>query len=278
VKDGDDEVLGDWSIDEELRRGLRMDAIHRAMEAGDWVEAEVEAEELLDEAPEHREALLLLGQAMLGEGDPGGALLAYERHLQLGEATAAALIGLAVARFETCDIAGAVEAAREAVRLDPSSGDAHHALGLALERLPRRSADSVNELMAAHRLEPERFPLPLHMDARGWRRALEEARGQLPAAIRAFWAPVPVEYTVLPDLERLRAVEPPLSPSIGGMYFGEPPEEADPATVRPARLDLFTGNLSRAASWSEVVDHIVDVMVDEALDWLDTTLEELEPS
>jgi len=57
----DDEVPSAWSIDGDTRTALRIDQIRKALDMGDYNQAVIEVEELLDEEPEHLEGLFLLG-------------------------------------------------------------------------------------------------------------------------------------------------------------------------------------------------------------------------
>lgn len=251
---------------------MRLDRIVQAAESGEWLEVMLEAEELLDEVPDHAEALKLLGVAMSELGDAEGALPVFEHHLRLtGADDPVSLLGLARSRFETCDLVGAREAARAVLRIDASSAQAHDLLGLAIERLESPSA-ALPSFMAAQQLDGEAYPFPVHVPPDQWPRILELALGRVGEDVDAFWRGVPVEFHDWPDLERLRE-PPPISPAVTGLYVGTPdPEQPD---ARPTGLQLFTRSLARAADLDEVIERLAETLEHEAWEWLGVPPEDL---
>jgi tetratricopeptide (TPR) repeat protein len=280
---GDDEVMGGWTIDPAARAVLRVERIHKALDEGDFGLAVVEAEELLDEEPEHPEGTFLLAEALLELGDMASAADTYELHLRTAgkdaknPRSAASWTGLAVARFEGCDVPGAVEAGRQAVALASDLADAHHILGLALERVPGKKNESIGELLAAHRLDPEACPLPLQLERKQWEQVVKQAMTRLPAKLQEFWRSVPLAYEELPPLDLLRTHEPAMSPLVIGLYEGDPPEDptATPES-RPSRLRLFTNNMARVGRRDAAIDEVSAMLESEALDWLALLPEDLE--
>lgn len=277
----DDEVIGGWHIDPATRVALRLDRVKKALDAGDFGSAVLEAEELLDEEPDHAEALFLLAEALLEVGDAQSAADTYVQHLAAAGADgdramrAGALAGLSVARFECIDLPGAVEAARDSLRIAPDLAETHYYLGLALERMPGGKSEALSSFVAANRLDPEAYPLPIRLDPKDWKRAIEEANRTLPGSLRKFWTGVPIELIELPDLDELRASDPPITPTVSGLYDGDPPEEGDPWTIKPRAIRLYVGNLARLADRAEIVDEIGRTLQGEALDWLGLGEEEL---
>lgn len=273
----DDLPAGIWSIDPDTRGALRLERAHRFFRGDDWVEAIIELEELLDEEPDHVEALFLLGEASLECGESALARHAYERVVALTGGDATSLLGLAISRFDTCDLIGAVEAARASIRSDPSRAEAHWYLGLALERLPQGTTEAMTALTAAHQLDPGRFPTRLRIDDRTWMALISEAMDALPPALQALWQDIPIRIEDWPALDELRAQEPPIPPTVACLYLGTPPADEDPFEVRPEALRLFRRNLERAADLPEVVERIGSALQSEGMDWLGVSdLSELE--
>lgn len=265
----DDELpTGVWSLDPDTHTALRLDRVRRMMRDEDHVEAVVEVEELLDEDPDNTEGLFLLGESLLELGEPSIALLAYERVVELTGGDADSLMGLAISRYETCDLAGAAVAAREAVRLDPGRAEAHWYLALALERLPGRRTEALQAFAAARELDPTEYPFPLRLSEAEWRGAIGMAVARLHPRLQSFWDGVPVRLEPWPDLAELRRADPPIPPGVSGLYLGEPPHDADPWTVRPQAMRLFRHNLERSRDPQELLEQITQALQNEALDWL----------
>lgn len=282
----DDELHGAvWSLDPETRAALRLDRVRRLMRDQDYVEAIVEVEELLDEEPDNVDGLFLLGEALLEVGEASIALEAYAHHVALTGGDARSLLGLAITRYDTCDLAGAVEAAREAARLDPSVAEAHWYLGLALERLTHEAnpdagpgAEAITAFSAARSLDPRSYPFPLTLDQEAWDDALAEALEALHPTLQAFWHGVDMRFEEWPDLAELRRHDPPVPPSVALMYEGEHPDErepedgddepVDPWQHRPTALRLFRRNLARSQDLEELIEAVASGLESEALDWL----------
>lgn len=272
----DDEILtGVWQLDPDTRLKLRLGTVREAVRAKDWPRVVLEAEELLDDVPRHGETLGLLANALLELGDCANAVDAFEDHLALHEPTAPVLSGLAIARFETCDLVGAIEAAREAIRLDPSFAEAHYSLGLALER-SGQGLQSAQSFQAANALDPTDYPLPMALTDEVLTEALRRALPALPPALIEFWKEVPIQIEDQPSLTELTASTSPVPPTVAGLYKGVPPEGEAVLTARPEALRLFRRNLARAGSLEEVSRQLALVLEQEALDWLGVPLEELE--
>ena len=105
--------------------------------------------------PDRAEAHNELGAAFSAiPGRMDEAIAQYREALRLDPGYAPAWRNLGAASFNQGDIAGAVEAFQDAVRLQPDSADAHYTLGLALSRTPGRLDDAVAQYREALRLAP----------------------------------------------------------------------------------------------------------------------------
>ncbi|MCA9491520.1 MAG: tetratricopeptide repeat protein [Myxococcales bacterium] len=279
----DEGPVSTWSIDPDLRTGMRLQQLRRATAEGSWEEVILESEELLDETPDHPEALFLLGEALLEVGDWELARAAYQRRVEVDGGDAASTLGLAISTFHCCDVVEAAELAREAVRLRPDDAESHHVLALALERLPGRQTEATAEFLAAARMEPQRYPLPLVLKHPEWEIAISRALEALAPEVRRFYGRVPFRIEELPDLGELRSHEPPLSPVVPTMIEGTPDPDLDPAAVAsleelgyPATIRLFARNLCRAGSVDRMVEDLAAALQDEAFDWWGIAPEELQ--
>jgi len=272
----DDELPGGvWRLDPAMGQGLRLQRVRKALETGDLESAVQEAEELLDEAPRHPEALFLLGEALLELGDYEVALTTFQQRVAIDGGDVSSLLGLGIAAFQICELQLSVETTREVIRLEPDLAEAHYYLGLALERLSGHSGESLNELMAAYQLSPKQFPLPRDLSRADWQDLVAGAVARLPERLHPFYSSLPFTIEDLPTLDELRQHDPPLPPTIAAMHTGEPPEDCDPWEHRPDNIRLFARNLARAPTPEELVDQLRQALLDEAQHWLGIGPEEL---
>jgi len=265
----DDEISsGVWQLDPATRTAMRLDRVRSTMRERDYTSAIIEVEELLDEEPNNAEALFLLGESLLEVGDAPLALEAYTHHIALAGGDRHSLLGMAIARFETCDLIGSIESSREVIRLDASVAEAHWYLGLALERLPSRQADALAAFSAARQLQAADFPYPLDLSDDEWHQAVRQALRSVHPSLEEFWYGIPVQFEDLPDISELRKHVPPVPPTISALYLGEASEEGDPWAQRPRAIRIFRENLARSRDQDELVQQIALALQSEALDWL----------
>jgi predicted Zn-dependent protease with MMP-like domain/Flp pilus assembly protein TadD len=222
-------------------RGLELSRLHRddrltlqfalvsAMALNDLGragEALVRADEVLAREPRHREAR-------------------YER---------------AVALFELCEFVQA-RAAFSSLLADRDRGaHAHHHLGLLLER-EGRDAEAEKHFAAARKRAPADFPAPQAVSAEEFRAEVARAVAQLPEDMRRDLVGIPVEAEELPLEEDLLGGDPPLSPTILGLFRGPPlGERCEPVPGRPCRsVALYRRNLARAVHSREELSEQIRV-------------------
>ena len=121
---------------------------------------------------------------------------------------------------------------------------------------------------AARQLAPDRYPWPLELDTSAWEEAIREAAATLPPELAAFWSGVPIQLVEEPDLDELRAMRPPASPAVSGLYVGHLPTGANPLEHKPDAMRLYRRNLALCRSVDELVEHIAESLTSEALGWL----------
>lgn len=246
----------------------RLELVRRAADRGDWPVVVVEAEELLDVDPDHPEGLLLLANASLELGDCLNAVAAYEAHLSHSTPSADALSGLGLARLDCCDIAGAIEAATAALRIDPDLAEAHYTLSLCFELTPGRSADAARAMAAANLLAPDAYPWPMQLGDEAFEDAIREAVHAIPGPLARFWSGVPMRLEEKPALAELVRGPTPIPPTVAGLYMGTPPAPEVANSLRPTALRLFRRNLARCGDLDGVQARLEEVLMHEALDWL----------
>jgi tetratricopeptide (TPR) repeat protein len=165
--------------------------------------------------------LLLAGTAENQLGRSRDALLHLDQGLRLAPRDVDLLYERGVALFELCRFASARRAFESVLRRSPDDAWALHHLGLIAER----SGDEARArtlISRAARLAPRELRVPAEMDRAAFEAEARRAVAELPPAEREALAGVPVTVEEIPSLADLTAVDPPLSPSILGLYRGPP--------------------------------------------------------
>ncbi len=189
--------------------------------------------------------------AGMAENDLGRSHLALP-HLDRAVAILAddpdAIYERGVALFELCRFGEAQRAFERTLALAPNDPWALHQLGLLAER--RGAPKRAEALLAqARRLAPRDFRPELAVSADAFRSEVATAVASLPEPERRALERVPLEIQDLPDAADLLAVEPPLSPSILGLFRG--PSEDEPCLAsdgpRCRSIVLYRKNLLRFA-------------------------------
>jgi tetratricopeptide (TPR) repeat protein len=222
----------------------------------------VYAERGLDLARAAREDELALAFARLSAmafndiGQPEDALERAGWVLERQPLDPEARYELAMAQFELCRFAEA-RATFTALAADPERGAyAHHHLGLILER-EGQQAEAQAHFAKATALAPAEFPAPVLLPPADFQRELDAVVAALPPDMRRDLSGVPVAAEDLPRLDDLTANEPPLSPTILGLFRGPPLSEAcAPAPgVKPDEpcrsIAVYRRNLARAVKTRE---------------------------
>jgi tetratricopeptide (TPR) repeat protein len=153
-----------------------------------------------------------------------------------------------VALYELCRFDDAQRVFEKAIALAPEDPWVLHQLGLLAER--RGDLERAEKLLArARKLAPEEFPAEIAVEPDAFREEVVRAVSTLSDEERRSLQSVPVEIQDLPDAADLLAVEPPLSPSILGLFRG--PSENEPCTAadgpRCRAIVIYRKNLLRFA-------------------------------
>jgi len=211
---------------------------------------------------------LLEGQALNDLGRSREALARLDAALAAERANHAVvdvhvLYERAVALFELCRFVDARRDLEEVLARNPSDAWAHHHLALVLERLDDPGA-AEREFARARQLAPADFKPPVLPTVQEFRALVDQEVGRLPAPLRKDLGLVHLETADLPDVTDLTAEEPPLSPTILGLYRGLPAGDpnADPHETRT--IVIYRKNLGRAvASRDELVTQIRTTLLHE---------------
>ena len=197
---------------------------------------------------------LLEGQALNDLGRSREALMRLDAALAALPEDLHARYERAVALFDLCRFADAKRAFGDVLARNPHDAWAHHHLGLTLERLGDIAAAD-REMGRARQEAPAEFHAPVEVSATEFRALVDAEAHRLPAQLRADLGRVSLETADLPDLSDLTAEEPPLAPTILGLFRGAPIGEAPEGEARA--IVIYRKNLARAvASRDELIQQI----------------------
>jgi predicted Zn-dependent protease with MMP-like domain len=228
--------------------------------------------------PRLADLLWIEGAALAELGDAGPALARLDEALALEPDHLDAMLERARALFELCRFDDAGAQLREVLDRSHDEAWAHHQLGLLAERRgDEREAE--RRFKRARRLDPEAFPPPVTVPRAEFERLVEEALEEVPERVRAYLANVPIMVEDVPATDDLVGADPPLSPTILGLFRGAPygqKASADPWSHLPSAIVLYQRNLERfAATREELVEQIGVTLVHEMGHFLGLDEEEL---
>jgi predicted Zn-dependent protease with MMP-like domain len=262
----------------------RLDEALEALEAGDAEGALALARQGLSQArrgaPASLEADLrwVEGAALVEAGEAGPALAALDAALALDPDHLDARLERARALYELARFEAAREALAPLLAGAPDEADVHHLAGLVEERLGDAAA-AERRFARARRLDPEAYPRPVALPRSAFDARVEEALARIPEPVRRYLANVVISVEDLPAADELRAADPPLSPSILGLFRGAPYGEKssmDPWSHLPSSIVLYQRNLERfARTEAELVEEIGVTLVHEVGHFLGLDEEEL---
>ncbi|MFT3709258.1 MAG: metallopeptidase family protein [Archangium sp.] len=175
-----------------------------------------------------------------------------------------ALYERAVALFELCRFTDARAAFTRLLDDPERAAWAHHHLGLLLEREGKEKEADVH-FGKARALDSESFPLPVILTRDDFKAELNKAIAELPADMRKDLNGIPVDMEDLPQELDLTSGDPPLSPSILGLFRGTPlgetcEPEPDAKPGDPCRsIVLYRKNLGRAVKSREELNEQIRV-------------------
>lgn len=198
------------------------------------------------------EFALLESAAASAAGLPRDALGRLERALQSCAGHPALLVERGLLLFDLCRFGEARQQLVDALAADPDEPDAaaHHTLGLIAERAGD-AREAAARFAAARALAPDDFPRPVHLPGRAFETAVEDALAELPEPVRAYLSNVAIAVEDFPPDDDLLAADPPLPPTVLGMFRGAPLGDKgsmDPWSHFPSSIVLYQRNLERFAT------------------------------
>ncbi|HET6923122.1 MAG TPA: metallopeptidase family protein [Anaeromyxobacteraceae bacterium] len=230
-------------------------------------------------APEVAAELALVeGMALSQLGDARAALARFEVALRQFPDDLDAMLERGMALFELSRLDEARAQLEAVLRRSPDDAWAWHTLGLVAERQgDRREAE--RRFARARKLAREDFPRPVELSPQAFDAVVEQALASLPEPIRRYLSNVAIAVEDVPADEDLQASDPPLSPSILGVFRGAPlPHKAsmDPWSHFPSSIVLYQRNLERfARDRKELVEQIGITLIHEVGHFLGLDEEQL---
>jgi predicted Zn-dependent protease with MMP-like domain len=223
------------------------------------------------------DAAIVEAAALNALGDCGAALARADEALALAPDAVDALLERGHALHELCRFDDARAAVEDAVARAPDDAWGHHLLGLVAERRGDL-AEAERRFARARRLAPDDYPRPATLSPAAFEAAVEAALEDLPPQVREVLANVPITVEDLPSDADLRESDPPLSPSILGLFRGAPHgrKHSDPWSALPSSIVLYQRNLERSArDRDELVREIAVTLVHEVGHFLGLDEDEL---
>lgn len=205
------------------------------------------------------EFLLLEGMGLNQMGECAAALSSLDAALGHMPRSVDAQLERGIALFELCRFDAAKAAFEKVLKEAPEEAWAHHYLGLMAERRGDEK-EAKRRFGKAQALVPEEFPPPAQLAEAEFDRAVEDAVKSLPKHAKQYLDNVTIAVEDLPSDEDLLGQEPPLSPSILGVFRGIPVGERSVTNAYdhvPASIVLYQKNLERfARTREELIEQI----------------------
>jgi len=223
------------------------------------------------------EAAWLEGAALNQLGRPAEALARLETAAEALPDAVEVALERGIALYELCRWDDAREALRSAEALDRDDAWVQHHLGLVAERRGDEK-EARRRFDRARKLAPDDFPRPIALSRPAFDAAVEKALAGVPEPVRRHLANVAITVEDLPSMDDLVGADPPLSPTILGLFrgagFGRGAIET--SAQLPTSIVLFQKNLERfARSREELAEEIRVTLVHEVGHFLGLDEDEL---
>ncbi|NJN64464.1 MAG: tetratricopeptide repeat protein [Acidobacteria bacterium] len=217
-----------------------------AYDREDYEEAEALARRALMMDPLSIDAKQVLSGALIEQSRYDEAVPWLQELITQAPDDVISLSDLGLCLFEMCLFDEAEEMLRRALEVDANDPYANYWMALCVEQ--RGHLDLADEYFArANEIDPNACAKPSRVRREDFDKVVQQALRELPEAIRRHLANVSVIVDELPRREDLTEFEPPLEPSLLGLYVGVPlPDRslADPPRL-PDRIYIYKRNLER---------------------------------
>lgn len=207
--------------------------------------------------------VLLEARAFLALGKAKTALHRLDEAARLLPGDVDVALQRGIALFEVLRLDEATAAFEAVLEKEPREALAHWYLGLVAERRGDAAA-ATRHLEKARRLDPDAFPSPITLTEDAFAAAMEEALESLPEKVRHYLENVPVMVEPIPLDDDLLDGDPPLSPTILGVFRGAPLKDKasdDPWSQLPSSIVLYQRNLERSCRSREELLEQIEVTI-----------------
>lgn len=220
--------------------GLQDEALQRCEQAYDLLESYGEDTERYS----YFDFAMLEGDIYWAAGDWEQAYQAYYKVYLNDPERHDARVATGVALFHLCRFAAAQSILEMSSLDDPEDPEVWYYLGLlALRREERKVALKYFEY--AHEIDEERYFVPVDITEEEIMAMVERMIEDIPGPMRKALDNVPIILEKRPEEELLISSDPPMDPTLLGLFDGIPLTELDSTSVVPAptRIILFTENI-----------------------------------
>jgi predicted Zn-dependent protease with MMP-like domain len=243
-------------------------SIARLIAAGEMDEAEKELRKVARQFNDEPSFHLLKGDTLWAGGDVEGGFASYQKALDLAPDSIDCMGAMALALYEFVDFKGAYAVATRALDHpdlpDTARADLYDLLSCLAERDGDfKESDRLSAL--ATTIDPDAYPPPYRLTAAKFQKIADHAVEDLPEEfLRALRENLAMVIEPVPPVAILESEDPPLSPSLLGLYTGVPLPERESSTSPPSLPDvihLFQRNIEREASNADEIRDQITITV-----------------
>lgn len=220
--------------------GLKEEALKKVQEALDLLEAHGE------ESERHSfiDFMMLMGDICWAAGDYEGAYQSYHKVEQAEPERHDARAAMGVSLYHLCRFTAAQVILEMCTLDEPDDAEAWYYLGLLNLRLGKHEV-AYKHFAMAHELQENNFLLPVEMPEEEIISIAEAIFDELPESIRDALENVPIILQARPEEELLYSCDPPMDPTVLGIFDGVPLPERDSTyqETTPTRIVLFYENI-----------------------------------
>lgn len=220
--------------------GLKDEALKRCEEALELLESNGEDTERHSFA----DFVMLIADIHWSAGDYERAYQDYHRVALNDAERLDARVAMGVALFHLCRF----QAARTILEMcsldDPDDAETWYYIGLLALREGKREL-AMSHFNSAHELQEDRFLLPVDISEAEIAEIVERLVEEIPQPIRRALENVPIILEKRPEEDMLFSADPPLDPTVLGIFDGIPAIDMGSTTIEtsPTRIVLFYENI-----------------------------------